>query len=178
MSEYRDNWITTYSGWRFHYLNPKPDEINIHDIAHALSLKCRFSGHCKCLYTVGEHSIRVAELLSDNLKLSGLLHDATEAYMPDVVRPIKERFGLREYEDKIWAVIAKKYGVEMSKEVKVADDTLIATEARDLMPNMTGWKRLPLPLYEHIYPIVSTLAVETIFLAKFREYGGVDGRGY
>ncbi len=171
MPEYSDNWILTYQGHRFHYLNPSIDEIDIRDIAHALSLKCRFSGHCKVFYSVGEHSIRVADQLQENLKLSGLLHDAAEAYMPDVPRPIKVQFGLDKYENTIKKLIVKKYGLVSDPRIKDMDNILLATEARDFMPNMDGWAKLPEPLPYKIIPYVAG-AAETIFRINFELFGG------
>ena len=173
MDEFGGNWITTYTGKKFHYLEPRPEEIDIRDIAHALSLKVRYCGHCLQFYSVGEHSMRVADLLPKALQLEGLLHDAAEAYMPDVPRPIKYRFGLKEFEDKIEEVIRVRFGLVKSPLVKEADNVLLATEARDLMPNMDGWAELPLPLSDKIRPFSSDMRlVEEVFLAKFELYWG------
>lgn len=172
MTEYGGSFITTYTGKKFHYLNPSEDEIDIIDIAHSLSLKCRFSGHVRVFYSVAEHSIRVAELLPNDLKLSGLLHDASEAYMPDVPRPIKEDFGLRAFEDTLMEVIQKKFGTVSSKRIHKADDVLIATEARDLLATIDGWAKLPKPLKAVVIPINSRIA-EIAFLYRFEQYGGV-----
>lgn len=171
MTEYSENFITTYTGLRFHYLNPSPEEIDIVDIAHALSLKCRFSGHCREFYSVGEHSIRVAEIVPEGLQLSALLHDATEAYMPDVPKPIKEKFGLYKYENILWETISKKFKIRKSHIIKKADNILIATEARDLMHNMDGWTKLPDPLPDEIIPMSSN-TVNHLFLTMFCYYGG------
>ena len=172
MNEYEGDFITTYRGKQFHYLKPAEGEIDIRDIAHALSLKCRFAGHCKVFYSVAEHSIRVADALPPELRLGGLLHDATEAYMPDIPRPIKESFGLREYEDTLMEVISRKYKFHPSNAtIKETDNILIATEARDLMTNMDGWAELPEPLKDKIIPVSSWLA-EIAFLARFNLYTG------
>jgi len=173
MTEYDENWIATYTGLKFHYLDPSPDEIRIEDIAHALSLKCRFLGHCRLFYSVAEHSYRVAERLPDELKLSGLLHDAAEAYLPDIPRPIKVHYGLKEAEDKIFTVIAQKYELKDSRLIKEADDVLLATEARDLLPNMDGWARLPEPLPARIKPL-SAATAETLFLREFKLWRDYD----
>jgi hypothetical protein len=171
MTEYDEDFITTYTGIKFHYLEPKVEEVDIWDITHALSLKCRFGGHCRDFYLVAEHSIHVAHLLPPELKLCGLLHDATEAYMPDVPRPIKLRFGLKEYEDTIFKVIAKKFGIWIGPEVKEADDILLATESRDLLANTDGWAGLPEPLRMKINPIPSSFA-ESRFLVEYTTYTG------
>jgi len=173
MSEHTEDFIETYTGKKFHFLKPRPEEICIRDIAHSLSLKCRYSGHCKEFYSVADHSLRVATILPNEFKLSGLLHDATEAYMPDVPRPIKKKFGLRKYEDTIWSIIADKYGVVQSKEIEYADDVLIATEARQLMENMDDWADLPPPIQGILIPLTPHQA-ELIFIQAFTRYGGID----
>ena len=161
LNEYDGHWITTYTGRKFHYLDPQPDEICIEDIAHALAFTCRFGGHCKAFYSVADHSIRVAEILSPNLRLAGLLHDAHEAYLHDLLRPIKQDMpAYRELADIIQHAIGKRfdswYPDEMDSEewceVKHADDILLATEARDLMTNTEGWASLPVPLRSTIKP--------------------------
>jgi hypothetical protein len=85
----KDNWITTFTGKKFHLFDPQLDEICIEDIAHALSLICRFGGHLPEHYSVAQHSILVSQLVSKDLILEGLLHDAEEAYIGDMVRPLK-----------------------------------------------------------------------------------------
>ena len=90
LNEYTDHWISTYTDKKFHYLNPTEEEICIEDIAHALALTCRFGGHCSKFYSVAEHSIRVSNIVPETLRLQALLHDAHEAYLHDVPRPIKE----------------------------------------------------------------------------------------
>lgn len=167
MNEFDENFIETYTGKKFHYLDPKPEEIDIIDIAHALSLKCRFNGHVREFYSVAEHCIRVANIVPKRLRLGALLHDAAEAYMPDVPRPIKIHFGLREFEDVIQNMIDEKFGMSSrSLRIKEADDILIATEARDLMPNMDGWMELPKPLEQKIVPMLPKVA-ELSFLRLF-----------
>lgn len=173
MTEYEDQWITTFIGDKFHYNDPQEHEIHIRDIAHALSLKCRFSGHCRTFYSVGEHSIRVAEILPPELQLAGLLHDAAETYLPDIPRPIKYYYGLQEAEEKIIEVLQHRYQFSISKEIKEADSILLATEARDLMPNTDGWAELPEPLERRIVPMSMT-AVELVFTTMFIEYGGKE----
>jgi 5'-deoxynucleotidase YfbR-like HD superfamily hydrolase len=173
MSESWGDWITTYTGKKFHYLNPQPDEINIRDIAHALSLICRFGGHCREFYSVAEHSIRVMELVDDKSKLAALLHDSEEAYLADVSRPVKNSMGqaFNDARTTIRQVILEKFGASGADwhAIKKADDILLATEARDLMANTDEWAELPLPLPQKIEPITSR-AAEILFLDRFEVY--------
>lgn len=128
--------IHTFTGREFWPLDARPDEIDIRDIAHSLSMQCRYAGHMKRFYSVAEHSVLVAHWLADEgyagvTILQGLLHDATEAYLVDVPRPLK-RFmtGYTETEQALWVVIAKKFDLStnFSPALKAADDRIIADE--------------------------------------------------
>jgi uncharacterized protein len=90
-------YITTYTGRRFNYLEPAKHDFSIDDIAHSLSLTARFRGHTRELYSVAEHSIVVQRLLARqgyflDVQLAGLLHDAHEAYFGDAPSPMKWAF--------------------------------------------------------------------------------------
>lgn len=132
------DWCQTISGVMMYPLDPRPEEIIIDDIAHALSMQCRFGGHVKDFYSVAEHSVRVSNELPSHLALWGLLHDAAEAYLIDLPRPIK-RFSdigrlYSKIEDNLMRVICQKFGLpeQMPLEVHQMDDILLATERRDL----------------------------------------------
>jgi hypothetical protein len=85
------SWIQTYTGRKFWPLDPRPDDVCIEDIAHALALKCRYTGHCREFYSIAQHSVMVSHMVPAVDALWGLLHDAGEAYLPDVASPIKGR---------------------------------------------------------------------------------------
>jgi hypothetical protein len=87
-----DGCMITYSGTVFDLMNPDPDLILIEDIAHGLAFNSRWNGATKQLYTIAEHSIRVANHFdySKKLALAGLFHDAEEAYWGDIIKPLKE----------------------------------------------------------------------------------------
>src|SRR4051812_31750950 len=87
-------YIQTYSGTEFWPLSPKAADVKLIDIAHALSNKCRFAGHCREFYSVAQHSVLVSRQLPDEFKLWGLLHDAGEAYFADIPNPIKIQYTL------------------------------------------------------------------------------------
>lgn len=107
------NYIRTISGRKFWPLNPRPEDVDIGDIAHALSLRCRYNSHVPYLYSVGQHSINV--FYQSDGALWGLLHDAAEAYLPDVPRPIKGEFPFfNEIECRLLEVIAEGLGLSAS----------------------------------------------------------------
>jgi len=87
-------YITTYTGGMFDILEPLKSHITIHDIAHSLSMQCRFNGHSRCFYSVAEHSYQASFLVSGSkfTKLGALMHDAAEAFMSDIPTPVKRLF--------------------------------------------------------------------------------------
>src|SRR4051812_6540197 len=85
----KGDWMQTISGKAFFPLDPRPADVDIQDIAHALAFQCRFGGHVKEFYSVAEHSVRVSLICAHEDAKWGLLHDATEAYLSDIVRPVK-----------------------------------------------------------------------------------------
>ena len=167
-----DEFIQVYSGKPFHFQNPDPEEVEIEDIAHTLSLLCRFGGHCTEFYSVADHSIRCAENAPKEFRLEALLHDASEAYLVDMPRPIKYTLqGYLDLEKKIELVINKKFGLpqQMSPEVKFLDNKMLATEKRDLMrPEVKEWVKLPEPFEFKITPRSQQKAKED-FLGMFEE---------
>ena len=86
-----DDWILTYTGRRYWPASPVTDHVCAEDIARGLSLTCRFAGQCQHFYSVAEHSINVMRLVPQEHKLCALLHDAPEAYLGDMSRPLKAR---------------------------------------------------------------------------------------
>lgn len=91
--------IRTYTGILFDPFHPKIEDINIYDIAHALSNECRYAGHCSKFYSVAEHSVIISKLCSEENALTGLLHDGSEAYVKDLPRPIKHHPKFKFYRD-------------------------------------------------------------------------------
>ena len=146
----------TYSGVKFDYMQPTKDMVVIEDIAHALSNLCRFNGHTQHFYSVAQHSMLVSRLVPPSLALAGLLHDAAEAYIGDIVSPFKRKHpGIARDERNIWIAIAMKFDipVTIAPEVKHADLVALATEARDLLgPAPELWEELPEPDQVFIYP--------------------------
>lgn len=173
--------MQTYSGKAFYPRDPRADEICIEDIAHALSMICRYNGHCLEFYSVAQHSVMVSNLCPPSQSLEGLMHDAAEAYLGDMIRPLKhdqsamaQEFILRErvLEQYIARVFKLEYGTTphgWSNWVRHADDIALATEARDLMaPPPYPWHKLPNPDLETIVPL-TPLAAKALFLKRFEE---------
>ena len=109
------SYITTVTGIHFYPLNPNPKDIDIEDIAHALSLICRANGHFRHFYSVAQHCIACAEEAiergySPEVILGCLLHDASEAYLCDVTRPVKKHIPqYLQAEEKLQEVIWKRF---------------------------------------------------------------------
>ncbi len=133
------SYITTYTGRRINPLDASPSDVNITDIAVALSRQARWSGHTRYgHYSVAEHSVRVSTICPIDDSLWGLLHDASEAYLCDIPRPIKHHPSFafyREVEKRLMAVICETFGLQLEQPESVhrADSILLWTEARDLM---------------------------------------------
>lgn len=138
-------WIQTFSGLRFDLLDPKPSMICLEDIAHALSLICRFTGHTRRHYSVAQHSVLVAVIAHDSvcgaktqadIFRQGLMHDAAEAYIGDISTPLKRLLPrAKEIEAGIWLAIAKRFRLpaELDPIIKAADIRALVTERRDLL---------------------------------------------
>jgi 5'-deoxynucleotidase YfbR-like HD superfamily hydrolase len=140
------SWIQTYTNGRFEPLDPRTNGIRIRDIAHALSMSCRYTGHCKTFYSVAQHSVLVSQHCDPADALWGLLHDASEAYLCDIATPVKksaEFSSYREVEDRLQRLIFLKFGLygEQPVSVKVADTLLLCNEAEQLMPPNPAWSQ-------------------------------------
>lgn len=134
--------VTTYTGYQLNVFDPDPNDIDIVDIAVGLSRCCRFGGQPKFFYSVAQHSINGSLFINEHEKLPFLLHDATEAYMGDIVRNIKEH--LRDYkliEGILSKAIFSKFGVVLydKLEIKRMDNVMMAAEAEVLMTNTGQW---------------------------------------
>jgi 5'-deoxynucleotidase YfbR-like HD superfamily hydrolase len=129
--------ITTRSGRQVNLLDPQYSQIDIGDIAHGLAYQCRFNGQTSRFYSIAQHSLMVASILPDHLKMAGLLHDAAEAYVGDVVQPLKVLLpDYQAIENRFAQAIGLRFNVDLDHhpEVKQADLIALATEKRDLLP--------------------------------------------
>jgi len=149
------HWFLTHTGKQFWPLDARPDEIDIEDIAHGLSHICRFGGHCRHFYSVAQHSVLVSRAVT--FRKLGLLHDATEAYIGDMVRPLKLQMPeFNAIESKLWSVIAERFGLplDMPPEIKQADNAALMAERRDLFdPSSYPWGIVEEPLPERVIPM-------------------------
>lgn len=135
--------IELSSGLYFDVCRPDHTLVNIRDIAHALSNLCRFNGHCREFYSVAQHSVLVSHIVPKPLAFLGLMHDAAEAYLGDISKPLKAELpDFKRMENAVLAEIRAHYlhefhsfGEEAQEQVRHADLVALATEARDLMPS-------------------------------------------
>lgn len=136
--------IMTYTRIMFDPIHPNEDLIGIEDIAHALSMLCRANGHIKTFYSVAQHSINCmqeakARGYSERIQLACLLHDASEAYLSDITRPVKgELPRYKEIEaplqEAVWNKwLGKPLTEEERKQVFDMDDAILAHEFLTLM---------------------------------------------
>lgn len=133
----KGDWFVSSTGQCFNVREPDPSQINLEDIAHHLSQVCRFGGAVREFYSVAEHCVYVSRLVAPELAVLGLLHDAAEAYLGDVIKPLKNC--LPEYSalEHVWeTAIAARFGLPSLKhpDVKLADVAAVQAERRDLLP--------------------------------------------
>lgn len=136
-----DAILRTVSGAVIDPFAPDPAQIHVEDIAHALSHQCRFGGHAPHFYSVAQHSVEVAHRVPEPLRLQALLHDASEAYLVDVPRPVKARLpGYLAIEEHLMHVIAGRFGFlwPISDAVRNADDAQLSWEWKAFFAEGSG----------------------------------------
>lgn len=130
------SWILTHAGKHFDLTDPQPEMVDALDIAHGLANCCRFAGQSNWFYSVAQHSVLVSEIVPHEFALEALLHDAAEAYIGDITKPLKRLLpDYRAIERRVDAAIRAAFDLpdHHSREVGEADLILLATERRDLM---------------------------------------------
>jgi len=143
--------IQMHDGQYLDLLNPDPAVISINGIAFALSQLCRYGGHCRVFYSVAEHSVHCCNLVEPEYKKQALLHDAAEAFVGDIVWPVKRLVpAFQDIEHRILKVILSKYKMDSPiwPVVKQADREMLAAERLELLEET----KLPWPVIEGIEP--------------------------
>jgi len=170
--------IQTFCGLPFWPMDPRSEEVEIVDIAHALSNQCRFTGHSRAFYSVAQHAYHVSNICNPDDALWGLLHDAAEAYVCDLARPMKHQPEYAHYcrdEQLVMAAICKRFGLAptMPESVHRADEIMLASEVLSLMtPDRSVWGRwidaVPPEWRIKVFPVGPGEAKE-LFMTRFKE---------
>ena len=141
---YTPNCIRTVTGIYINVFEPTEEMVCIEDIAHSLCQQPRFGGHLPSFYSVAQHSLNCSYLIDQpELKLAALLHDASEAYLMDIPKPIKSGLtNYKEIEDRLMKVIAKKFGFDypLNDEIKKVDEMMLQLEWDCLMLRTKHWE--------------------------------------
>lgn len=188
--------IQTYTGTVLDPMNPDPALIDIRDIAHALSMQCRFSGHLSLFYSVAEHSVRVSDILleaqREDWAFYGLMHDASEAYLQDMASPLKHDSVLgaryRDAERPLMSAIGVRFGLPEGfgnhPAVKAVDKRMLVTERRDLLQGTKSLTSEQIALwepwigdvepYEHQLRPYRRESAERMFMDRFKNLGGIE----
>lgn len=111
-------WMQTHTNRKFYPMAPDPADISPYDIARGIAFQCRYNGHVNRFYSVAEHCVLIADALWDTGYneadvIWGLLHDGTESYVGDMVRPLKLHMpAFVEAEDRVMDAICERFGLE------------------------------------------------------------------
>lgn len=170
--------ILTYSRVMFDPVHPKPELIRIRDIAHALSMLCRANGHFTTFYSVGQHCINctreaAARGYSLRVQLACLLHDASEAYLADITRPVKKELPrYLEIEEPLQKLIWERFlGAPLNEEeyrqVFEIDDTILYYEFVELMDTRL-WPEAPELRSEPVFDFMGFVSCEEEYLKLFQ----------
>lgn len=165
--------IMLHSGAEFDFRNPQASAFTIEDIAHGLSMLCRYSGQCRIFYSVAEHCLLVSDMVPEHA-FEALMHDAAEAFVGDITRPLKQMLPqFKHIEHQVEVAIFARFGVPrpMPAAVKQADLAVLAAEQEQLMPSGTNrWAVaagiVPAPI--HVRGLAPREA-EQAFLDRFAE---------
>lgn len=166
--------IYTVSGSYFNFVDVKPNIIVIDTIAKALSNLCRFNGQIEKFYSVAQHSVICSHIVQEEFAMQALFHDAAEAYIGDITKPLKALLpDYQEIEKRVETDIFAKLGIEwpIHPSVKYADLVMLATERRDLFnPDEYEWVILKgiVPAEPTIFPLLPDQAYK-LFMDRYLE---------
>ena len=168
-----------HSGATLDFLDPSSSHFTLDDIAHGLSNICRYAGQCRKFYSVAEHSILVSETV-DEFGLEALLHDAAEAFIGDITRPLKQLLpDFKVIENNIQNAILSRFdlAVVMPPQIKEADLRVLAAEQAQIMPaGLSDWAVeaavIPAPVQ---VSYLSPRAAKAKYLERFGELSRARG---
>ena len=174
--------ILTWTGIVMDPFDPRPEQIRVEDIAHALSLMVRANGHIRHFYSVAQHCLNCAFEATargegDDIALLCLLHDASECYLSDLTRPVKRRLAdYRKAEETLTiAAYASLAGFapddEQMRKVADIDDCLLHFEFRCLR-GVEFSSRQPAPLADCDLSIADPAVVKARFLEVYSRLSG------
>lgn len=161
----------TYTGIDFWPLDPRADEIVLEDIAHALSRICRFNGHSQVHYSVAQHAVIVSHLVPWVFAFEGLHHDDAEAYLSDLVRPVKKNIPqYKEIERGLEDCIAERFQLmyPFPESVHDIDSRIVADEASALFQRVPPWTNAYRKLGVRIRPVPAFIAKQ-LYLHRHKE---------
>lgn len=185
-------WMQTFTGRKFYPLAPKAKDVDLRDIAHGLAMTCRYGGHSRQFYSVAEHCVLVSEFVEvharnaglspdavRNLAQLGLMHDSAEAYIGDMVRPLKHQPEMSEFrlaeaqiEDAIAAAFDLKWGPGAREAIKSIDDRILVDEIDHLMTHpelyIRPWLEGLSPLGARLHCWIPEIA-EKRFMLRYQE---------
>ncbi len=159
---YTPDCIRTVTGKYVNVFDPKPEMFCIEDIAHALSMQPRFGGHLPVQFSVAEHSINCSFVADEFYKLTALMHDASEAYLLDIPRPIKQRLAnYKEIEHGLMVVLSHVFGFQypLPGEVKAIDEQMLRFE----------WNSMMISAETTVRPLPASIA-KKVFIQQFEVY--------
>ncbi|MBE7036942.1 MAG: phosphohydrolase [Ruminococcaceae bacterium] len=171
--------ITTYTGIDFYILDPRSEDVEDIDIAHALSLMCRANGHYIYFYSVAQHCLNClqearARGFDARLQMAVLIHDGSEAYISDITRPVKQYLPTyMDYEYAIQSMLYEHYGVgvlteEEKEAISAVDDTVLFYEF-EVLHKRSFEKQQPEKKAEFDFSERSVRAVEEEFLRELKK---------
>ena len=174
----RGTWMQTRSGLRFWPLDPRAEEVDIRDIARGLAMTCRYGGQTSSFYSVAEHAVIVSLYVPPEFARQALLHDSSEAYIGDMIRPLKhtpEMSVFREAEARIEVAVFERFRItrtpESDRAVKEIDDRILVDEIGLFMadPAMYWDRHTAVAPLGAAIPGLAPAQAEYLFVSRFAE---------